>query len=218
MLESLLNRNVIKKESTPTEPGTPWQGGYYAGRINVDGDIYGIVVSPKAQGETYTSINTDNISVPGVPSLYDGWKNTLVMMTEGQGTHPAAAFCRGLNINGFKDWYLPALDELEICYRYLKPTTEENYTTLVSGRPSGINDYSIPSGSAYTLTEPGQTKSIIFKNTGSEAFNLDFHWTSSQFGPGSTSQRVQRFSDGGQSFVNKRSLYYLRAVRRVLIE
>ena len=43
-------------------------------------------------------------------------------------SHPAAQFCEGLTIGGFSDWYMPARNELEICYYNLKPTTQNNNT------------------------------------------------------------------------------------------
>lgn len=218
MLESLLMRkNKNAAPQVPTEPGVFWQGGYYAGLMNIDGKTYAIVVSPKAQGETYNTLNTNNLSLPETINTYDGWANTEWMVADGGGFHPAAIFCRSLTIGGFNDWYLPAMDELELCYRNLKPTTEANFTGNVQGLFSGINAYSIPPGQEYTAIDPSQTASNAFKLGGSESFNTDFHWTSTQHQYFVDIQYVQRFSDGAQAFDVKKKVYYTRAVRRVLI-
>lgn len=106
--------------------GTLVEGGYYAGRIRTpQGEEYGILVAPKASGQHKdTPWNRSTKRVNGALSFFDGLSNTLVMQEAGS---KLAAWALGLQINGFSDWYLPSRDELELCYRNLKPGTEENW-------------------------------------------------------------------------------------------
>ena len=36
------------KPKIPTTPGTAFGGGFYAGRIHIDGEEYALIVAPKA--------------------------------------------------------------------------------------------------------------------------------------------------------------------------
>ena len=104
------------------------EGGYYAGKIYNPDDLktYAIIVSPKASGQSTSKIWATSYQPIGTTgSLYDGWKNTN---QNNNSTYPAFQWARSLIINGFSDWYVPSMLELEICYRNLKPTTASNYT------------------------------------------------------------------------------------------
>lgn len=149
----------------PTVPGTPWAGGSYAGRVIVAGVLYALVVSPKAGGEK--SLKWKTSATPDVGAygdLVDGWKNTNQY---NDALHPAAQWARSLVISGCNDWYLPARDELEVLYRYLKSTAAQNYTAIdrVDSKTSistatnshGSNDNSVPSGTRYLTTTPAVT-------------------------------------------------------------
>lgn len=178
----------------PSSVGLPYGGGYYAGKIVSDGKTYAVVVDPKTSGGEGSSLQwkTSRTTTSGTTSVHNGFANTAAMIAAGAVDHPAANFCNNLVINGYDDWYLPAKDELEICYRYLKPTTETNYT---SGNPA-------------------QTSVIIFKAGNAEAFSISTrHWSSSEIS--SEFGWYQGFDNGGQFNVNKPYSYFVRAVRRV---
>lgn len=217
MIESLIiGSGVIPEPEIPTAPGTPFQGGYYVGRMNINSSEYAIVVAPKALGErTSLSWKTSQTST-AANSLFDGLANTAAMIAAGASLHPAAEFCNNLVIDGYDDWYLPSPDELELCYRYLKPTTGPNYvsaTTRPHG-PNGVNPYSIPVGNAYTTTDPLQTTSDLFKGT--EAFLTGvYFWTSCQ--SADATAWVQRFTEGRQDVYAKNVGIAVRAIRRVLV-
>lgn len=105
-------------------------------------------------------------------------------------------------IGGYSDWYLPSLDELELGYRYLKPTTDENGNI---GYGWGTNPNSIPVGAAYTTSNPSQTLVPIFQNTNEQAFKGNAmgqtYWTAFTDNSGSAyynGQRSQSFVDGNQ--------------------
>lgn len=140
------------------------------------------------------------------------------MITAGAALHPAAKFCHDLVINGYDDWYLPSVDELELCYRSLKPVTNSNTVgaTGYPNGPSGYNPSSIPIGDAYTTSVPGMTDVSIFQSEGQEAFNLNYYWTSSQ--QTAAASWNQNLAAGRQLGTSKTTVRYVRAVRRVLIE
>jgi len=104
--------------------------------------------------------------------------------------------------DGGSDWYLPAMDELELIYRNLKPVTADNFVgnetrTFPGSQDVGFNPSSDPTGSAYTATgEPFQTSVTDFQNGGAEAVDLERYWSSTD------SDEVplawfQRFTDSG---------------------
>ncbi|MGN7007221.1 DUF1566 domain-containing protein, partial [Neisseria sp. P0008.S004] len=82
----------------------------------------------------------------------------------------AAEWALQLNIAGHTDWYLPSRDELELCYRNLKPTDENNWASF----RDGDNPSSLPTGYPYTEQSPQQTSATAFQGGGSEAFAEDW--------------------------------------------
>lgn len=192
------------------EPGTPFEGGYYAGKIMVGSQAYALVVSPKAQGEESRQWKNTNNITNGVGSFTDGWSNTHALVNSPYGIHYAALFCRGLNINGYDDWYLPSRDELEILYRAFKPTTESNNTS------AGANPRAIPPTGSYTTSNPAQTNVDVFKQGGGEAFSTGAYWSSTQ--SSSVDSICIYFAQGFQGVGRKTTSYLVRAVRRVAIE
>lgn len=206
----------------PQSAGLAYGGGYYAGaNIIVDGVEYALVVAPKAQGGESSGLLKFNYYAGSVgpTNSYNGVSNTAFLISKvgGLNSYDAAVFCDNLTINGYTDWYLPAKDELEICYRYLKPGTELTNTN----QGSGANNFSNPQGAAYTTANrPSQTAATIFKAGGVEAFGGDY-WTSTGrdaynewlqiMGPTTTSL------SGAQTGQPTPSTYSVRAVRRVAI-
>jgi len=49
-----------------------------------------------------------------------GKRNTELIVTALQGNESAARLCANLNVNDYKDWFLPSIDELELMYKNLK--------------------------------------------------------------------------------------------------
>lgn len=196
----------------PDTPGAPFGGGYYAGKINVDGQIYALVIAPKSLGGDSPSRlqwKTSESSTAGTSSVNNGWANTQAMETAGIAAHPAANFCRNLNIGGYTDWYLPSKDELEILYRSFKPTTNTNDTSV------GANSSSVPPTSNYTSNNPAQTSIALFQSGGAEAMaSSNYYWSSTENGP--LYAWVQLFLNGSaQAGVAKSTTHHVRAVRRV---
>ena len=196
----------------PGAIGTSYQGGFYAGQISVTGNgvaTHYLVVGPVSTAQN-SSIRwkTTNTSTAGTSSVIDGPTNSANM---NDASHPAAEFCEGLTIGGFSDWYMPAKNELDVCYYNLKPTTNSNNTS------SGTNTNAVPSrGSNYTSGTPAQTSAANFKDTGAEDFAVASYWSSTE--GSATNAWRQYFGTGNQDFnYGKSSYFHVRAIRRVAV-
>ncbi|AOY00130.1 DUF1566 domain-containing protein [Jeongeupia sp. USM3] len=191
----------------PTEPGTPFEGGFFAGRIRVGAAEYALIVAPKAEGELEGAWGKRGERVDGADNWNDGHANTLAMAAAGS---KIAKQALALTINGFADWHIPSRDELELIYRHLKPTTDDNYTYR-----SGENPSALPPTHAYTETSPAQTSAEAFRNDGAEAMEEAWYWSSTQYSP--YTAWYQYFDDGDQNNVGKDSEGRVRVVRKFLI-
>lgn len=207
LLSSLGSQIVV-----PTVIGTPFQGGYYAGRMKVAGISYALIISPAAgQFSGDLQWKTTNSSTVGSTSAWDGLANTNAQIAAGASSHPAANFCKNLTIGGYTDWALPARDQLELVYRNFKPIEVSNNTS------SGINNSSDPPSSfLYTTTNPGQTPLLNFKAGGADAITGNGAlWSSTE--ASSTTANYQNTGIGLQTTDNKTMGYSVRAVRMIVI-
>ncbi|MNZ77526.1 hypothetical protein D3C78_960700 [compost metagenome] len=134
--------------------------------------------------------------------------NTIAMADAGS---EMARWALNLNIDGHTDWYIPSRDELELLYRNLKPTTRSNYVYSHGENPS-----SVPVGYPYTETSPSQTAVDAFQSDGTEAFEGEWYWSSSQFSADLSWH--QFFIGGDQSYYDKNGEFRARAVRRLIIQ
>jgi hypothetical protein len=205
--------------------GEAFGGGFYAGNIVEGGTEYFIIVAPKSSGESSSiQFKTSNDAAPSATQTLNNGPAASASMNSA--AYPAAQFCEGLSIGGFSDWYLPARDELELCYRNLKPTTTDNNTsnrvkssiTYPEGNDlladtMGVNRNSNPTGAAYTSGTPSQTSVTAFITGGTEAFASGTYWSSSEYSD-ATAWR-QRPDNGLQGNNVKDLSLYVRAVRRV---
>ena len=205
----------------PTRIGQKFEGGYLAGVIRSKDSAYLVLVAPKST-ECSVQFKTTYSRTPGIQLVNDGWANTNAM---NDSEHLAALHCRSLTVGGHTDLYLPSRDELELCYRNLKPTDCSN-TTYPAGTLSGnlclatgTNCNSIPTGSAYTGTNPDQTIATAFQTGNVDAFNTSsyYYWTSTESSSGTYASLVQDFSNGDQYWDYKTDVNRVRGIRRVLI-
>ena len=192
--------------------GTAYEGGFYAGQIGVSGvATHNLVIGPIASAQSTLAWKNAATATTGADSVIDGPQNTADIVADGNSTvYPCAHFCNDLVIGGFTDWYMPAKNELEVCYFNLKPTTTSNNTS------SGINANSVPArASNYTAGDPAQTTATDFKNTGAEDFVTDFYWSSTE--DAASSAWGQIFGSGNQYSNGKNYSYRVRAIRRVAV-
>lgn len=190
--------------------GAAFGGGFFAGQINQSGTIYNLVIGPKASAQiSNKQYKNSNSATLGADSVINGPQNTIDMVAAGSSIdYPAGYFCNDLVTGGFSDWYMPAKNELEVCYFNLKPETASNTTS------SGINTNAVPSRSSnYTAGTPAQTSVLTFKTGGAEAFDSFSYWSSSE--STDTSAWIQVFYTGTQIYVTKYNNNRVRAVRRL---
>ncbi len=199
-----------------------------------------VIVAPKASGEhAGIALKNANTALPtACQTLTEGFAATQAMRDADTSTvYPAAHWARNLNIGGRTDWYIPARDELELCWRNLKPTTADNYVT--ADRPTaasfsyanngsyggtakthGLNNNSAPTGAAYTAAVPAQTAAAAFRTGGTEAYEFGsaYYWSSSDYN--ATNAWRQYWNSSYPGFQNgnvKTSTSRVRAVRRSVI-
>jgi hypothetical protein len=199
-----------------------------------------IIVAPKASGEN-AGVQLKNVQTAlptACQTLTEGFAATQAMRDADTSTvYPAAHWARNLNIGGRTDWYIPARDELELCWRNLKPVTDNNYTPPNRGVSSfnyanngsygdtssthGTNNNSAPVGAAYTDNVPAQTVATAFRTGGTEAYEFGsvYYWSSSEYSAsaGAWTQLWNSSGPGFQSNYGKSNTLRVRAVRRSVI-
>jgi hypothetical protein len=198
--------------------GQAFGGGFFAGSIGTSSvATHFLVIGPLSTAQAGTTLAWKNAATAtsGADSVIDGPQNTADMVADGNSTvYPCAHFCNDLVIGGFSDWYMPAQNELEVCYFNLKPTTTSNNTS------SGINANAVPArASNYTAGTPAQTSAAAFQTGGAQAFNdASFYFSSTEID--ATSASGQSFSNGNQNLpygFYKSNSYRVRAIRRVAV-
>lgn len=203
---------IVSAAGVPAIVGAPFEGGFFAGLFQAEGRKFAIVTAPKAEGEKEREQWNDSYSmVDGALSFFDGMANTQAMAEAGSNL---AQWALGLNIGGCNDWHIPAQDVLEIIYRNLKPSTEENWCYA----RSGINLSAIEPTRPYVPNFPLQTLADAFKQGGSEAFEPTAYWASTQHVSGSDYAWYQNFDYGNQYDTNEDDKFAARAVRILEIQ
>ena len=198
----------------PGAIGSAYQGGFYAGDISTTANsvaTHYLIVGPLSTAQSTLEWKNANSATAGADSDIDGPQNTADMVADGNSTvYPAAHFCNNLSLGGFSDWYMPARNELEVCYFNLKPTTASNNTS------SGINPNAVPArASNYTSGNPARTSVAAFQSGGSEAFDAENYWSSGEVS--ATTARFLPFNNGNQSNASKDASVRVRAVRRLAV-
>ena len=199
----------------PTRLGQVVEGCMFVGVNRIQNCAYAVLVSPS---NTETSLPV-KFTIPRAQrphSDIDGVANTQLMQYS---NYPAAVYCLSLTVNGNSDFYLPAKNELDLCYRALKPTPKRN---LVYNRyyvyddnllTSGGNSSSIPPTGAYTAYFPSRT---ILVNTQFK-FEPDWYQTSTEFSCDTCSLLIHDFTDGDHDWNLQTSAFRVRAVRKQLL-
>jgi len=211
------------------------------------GERYALVVSPKeyeggrgsspASGLPTGDLDWDNQKggpESGLITRWNGLEATNTIINKNQSRYEVFNFIADLrnqypapSINGGSNWYLPALDELELIYRNFKPTTDNNelFTTTAtfpsSTQSPGFNPSSDPNGNAYTSSNPSQTTIIDFQENNSQSLDNLAYWSSTD--PNATGDAwFQNFNKNGvyslqQVTTKQEQEISVRPVRRVLL-
>lgn len=213
-------------------------GGYFAGWMDTTkgniiaadnsqvGKRYMLIVAPKSLEQASLQYKTTgDVSPAATRTMWNGLTATQAMAAD-PATYPAADYCNGLTFpaDGGSKWYLPAMDELELVYRNLKPAAEVNVVgprgaAIFPGIAStyGVNNSSDPVGASYTAGSPAQTSVTLFKSGGTQALG-GFYWSSTEYDVNLAWVHV--FSGGAagaQTYGFKNNNNLVRPVRRVEI-
>ncbi len=82
-----------------------------------NGIEHGLIVSTENQssGFVWSNMNTKLVGI-NAQSSWNGLNNSLAIISQNGHTSSAAKICLDLVLNGYSDWYLPAIDELSLLW------------------------------------------------------------------------------------------------------
>jgi hypothetical protein len=194
----------------PTTIGQAYGGGYYIGQISTSANsvaTHYLVIGPLSSAESSSAKYQTSAVATGATSAIDGPANTVILKTVNS---PIANFCTAVTAGGYTDWYVPAKNELEVCYYNAKPTTNANRTDY------GINPNAVPArASNYTTGNPAQTSAAVFVAGGTQAFVNAAYWSSTEVNYGAALREY--FVSGYFRPGIKSYSYRIRAIRRVAV-
>jgi hypothetical protein len=171
----------------------------------------------------------------GAFTRWDGLSATNVILAKNDASYQVHAFveeCRNQYAapatTGGSEWYLPAMDELELLYRNFKPNYADNRTdtrtrNFPGSNPSGFNPSSDPTGSNYSNNPrvPEKTPALGFRETEAAAIDLNFYWSTTDADEGGRAwNQVFTFSGfEGVQFARPKDFTdrSVRPVRRVVL-
>jgi len=243
---SFTTASVFFDPEDPANIGSAYAGGYLVGIIDTvagtidsqddyqTGERYALVVAPKSletgPGPEWDA--QDRAGESGSFTRWDGLSSTENILAKNDTDYVAFEHIRSIRTSdpvpsdGGSDWYLPAMDELELIYRNLKPVTADNSTfdstrAFPGQQNSGFNPSSDPTASAYTAGDPSQTSVTDFQDGGAEAVDLEYYWSSTDADEGGRAwiQFFTRSGGEGKQVANGKDATNIsvRPVRRVVL-
>ncbi|MEI7620088.1 MAG: DUF1566 domain-containing protein [Candidatus Falkowbacteria bacterium] len=124
-------------------------------------------------------------------STSDG-RDNMILLLAGGGRYTAAEYCDRLDVNGFSDWYLPAIDEaysLVLNSNYC----ENNY--------NGGEAVACAHGSNDSPVVGGFVATDAYHTSNEDIDNINYDW-------------LQSFNDGTQAPNGKEKDFFVRCIRR----
>jgi hypothetical protein len=119
LVELSLNVGVAFSQASTLKIGDTYAGGIV---FYLDGNGGGLVTAPSDQAriQWYNDayINTSAFAT----EIGSGKANTQSIIDKQGAGNYAATLCANLDLGGFRDWYLPSKDELDLIYKNLKIT------------------------------------------------------------------------------------------------
>ena len=228
--------------------GAPVAGGLYAGLIDtIKGDIiaadayqtgerYALIVSPQSleAGPGLRWFTSREGDANGADTRWNGLEatNSILALEDPEfEAHGHIASVRSSDpapaTPGGSDWYMPAMDELELLYRNFKPNNADNFTdnnsaTFPGTQVQGTNPSSDPNGIAYENGPriPDVTYLEAFKQSAAESLSQSRYWSTTWASTDRAWHHV--FTDSGSeglqnSFGKDNTRATVRPVRRVVL-
>jgi len=209
---------------------------------------YALIVSPKsleggrgaspASGLPTGDLEWDTQDRGGEAGCFTRWNGleaTNVIIAKNDTSYEVHDFIEAVRAQypavstpGGTEWYLPAMDELELLYRNFKPNNADNDTrdfprNFPGSNPSGRNLSSVPEGFNYENNPriPDVTYLDLFKEGNAQAIDLDRYWSTTDADEGGRAWR-QVFTFSGGEGIQAASLKdgdanSVRPVRRVVL-
>jgi hypothetical protein len=126
---------------------THWVGESFGGGVvfhvfkDALGEEHGLVCSltDLSTGAAWGLYGTD---VPNCESSWNGQANTAAIMAAGVEAGSAAQLCDAYENGGFTDWYLPAIDELNLMYN-AKYNLNRSLSQIAGAAPFDFNAYPV---------------------------------------------------------------------------
>lgn len=126
-------------------------GGFYMGTVDVASTCYALIVAPNSTGCAFCQYKTTESSTSGASSTTDGYYITYEAMQSS--SYPAGNWTATRTINGFSDWYLPAIGE--ISQFYSNGAGNGSGDPLPAGEDFSLEDY-------WSSTEDSNTRGYYF--------------------------------------------------------
>jgi len=121
ILTSSCKKDDNKSNQLPTAIGQNYQGGIIAYFFKsgdpgyVAGEIHGLIAAPSDQS-SIAKWGCYGYLISGTSTALGTGKSNTTAIVNGCATAQAACICNNLVLNGYDDWYLPSIGELNILY------------------------------------------------------------------------------------------------------
>ena len=228
----------------PANIGVEINGGFLVGVIDtVKGDInpeddyqngerYALIVSPKSlEASDLEWDSQDRNGEAGSITRWEGLSSTNSILAKNDTSYEAFEHIRSIRTSdpvpsdGESDWYMPAMDELELMYRNLKPNTASNDTgstgrNFPGTQSFGANPSSDPTRLPYTEGDPEKTSVVEFQEGNAQSIDEDNYWSSTDADEEARGWRqdfTNSENEGRQIGVRKITDSSVRPVRRVAL-